>query len=161
VLHSSARARLAPQEVRTFFVTSRTAASAPIFRKPELCQLFVNVLSENREKHRLELHEFVIMRDHVHLLITPAAELSLEKCVQYLKGGFSFRVKKELSFALDVWQRSFNEHRVKGPGEYQHHRDYIYDNPVGAGYVQQPREYCFSSASGLYVLDPAPEHLRG
>jgi len=34
------------------------------------------------------------MPDHFHLLITPAHEVSLEKAVQLIKGGFSFRAKK-------------------------------------------------------------------
>ena len=152
---------LAPQDVRTFFISSRTAASAPLFRKPEFAELFVAVLFENRDKQRMLVHEFVVMHDHFHVIITPAPEHSLEKCVQFLKGGFSFQAKKKLGFEGEVWQQSFNEHRIKDANDYATHREYTHMNPVRAGYVREKGEYQFSSASGRFVLDPAPEHLRG
>ncbi|HEY1986566.1 MAG TPA: hypothetical protein VGG85_14215, partial [Terracidiphilus sp.] len=45
---------------------------------------------------------------HFHALITPAPEVSLEKGMQFIKGGFSFRLKSK----LDVWMRSFNETQI-------------------------------------------------
>jgi len=37
------------------------------------------------------------MPDHFHVLITPAQDVPMERAVQLIKGGFSFRVKKEQS----------------------------------------------------------------
>jgi putative transposase len=48
------------------------------------------------------------MPDHAHLLLTPAPEVSLEKAMQYTKGGFSFRLKSK----LDVWERSYDSRRI-------------------------------------------------
>ena len=42
-----------------------------------------------------KLHAYVIMPDHLHLLMTPAE--SVEKSVQLIKGGFSFRARRELN----------------------------------------------------------------
>ncbi len=153
--------RLAPQEVRTFFVSSRTAESAPLFRKEKLAELFVRVILDNRDKNRMQIHEFVIMHDHFHILLTPAPEHSLEKCIQFLKGGFSFRAKRELGFEKDVWQPGFNEHRVKDSQDYVTHAEYIRRNPVKAGYVLNPADYKFCSAHSRFQLDPPPEHLLG
>jgi len=58
-----------------------------------------------RSKGKFLLHAFVIMPDHLHALITPAPQVSLEKALQFIKGGFFFRLKSK----LDVWMRSFNE----------------------------------------------------
>ena len=44
----------------------------------------------------MQVHEFVFMPNHVHLLITPAPDVSLEKAMQFIKGGFSYRAGKEL-----------------------------------------------------------------
>jgi putative transposase len=54
-------------------------------------QLLVDVLAENRQKGRFLLHEFVIMPNHFHLPLTPAAEIPLEKALQFIKGSFSDR----------------------------------------------------------------------
>jgi putative transposase len=151
---------LAPQEIRTFFVSSNTAKRQPIFRNHERASLFIEVLLENKAKNRILLHEFVIMPDHFHAILTPAHEHSLEKCVQFLKGGYSFQVKKRLQFRLDIWQVSFNEQRIKDLQEYESIRHYIWMNPVRKNLSKTPHEYPCSSASGKFELDPMPEHYR-
>jgi len=96
------------------------------------------------------------MRDHFHLLITPAEDVSLEKAMQYIKGGFSFRVKKEFGSSLEVWERSFNEERVRDSAQYSQFREYIHMNPIRAGFATAPEEYVFSSAHASAAVDPSP-----
>jgi putative transposase len=97
----------APQSTRTFFVTSTTAGRRALLQSDRMAQLLVDVLAENRRKRRFLLHEFVIMPNHFHLLLTPAAEIPLEKALQFIKGGFSYRAKREIHFAFEIWQASF------------------------------------------------------
>jgi putative transposase len=153
--------KLAPQTTRTFFITTNTWGRRSLFQTDRMCQLFMDVLQKNRQLRRFELHEFVVMSEHIHLLITPAAQHSLEKCTQFIKGGFSFRAKKELGFNHEVWMPGSNEHRVKDGRDYAEHVRYIRENPVKAGLVTSPQEFRFSSASGLWELDPAPAHFQG
>jgi putative transposase len=67
----------------------------PLFRQPRAAELMMVVLHHYLEQEKYFLHEFVIMPDHLHLLLTPAAEVSLERAMQLVKGGFSFRIKKK------------------------------------------------------------------
>ena len=150
----------APQEERTFFVTTNCYQRQPIFRDAERARLMLTVLQDNRRKGRFLLHEFVIMPDHIHLLLTPAPDVSLEKAVQFLKGGFSFRVKKELGFRCEMWQQSFTEHRVKDAADYEHHREYIRMNPMRSKLVSTPEEYAYSSAASGVELDEYPPWLK-
>jgi REP-associated tyrosine transposase len=78
------------------------------------------------------LLEFVVMQNHFHLLITPGE--TLERALQLVKGGFSFRAKRELGFGSEIWQTSYYDRRVRDMGEYEKMRDYIRENPV-AGFV--------------------------
>ena len=149
----------APQEQRTFFVTAICYQRQPVFRHLERAALMLDVLQQNRAQGRFLLHEFVVMPDHLHLLLTPAPDVSLEKAVQFIKGGFSFRVKNELGYRWEVWQQSFTEHRVKDAADYAHHRDYICMNPVRAGLVVAPEEYPYSSAA-IADIDPCPPGLK-
>ena len=151
----------APQEIRTFFVTSVANGRRPLFKKEEMARLFLNVLQDYRGQGRYLLHEFVVMPDHFHLIITPAADVPLEKAGQYIKGGFSFRAKKELAFRSLIWQdKSFTNHRIRDAEDYQKHRDYIHNNPVKAGLVKTPSAYPYSSAFPGMDLDPAPAWLK-
>jgi putative transposase len=89
---------------QTYFVTSNTVDRLPMFRHERWAKLFLEVLYSYRPERYL-LHGFVLMRDHFHLLITP--EESLERAAQCIKGGFSFRAKKELNWNGKIWIAGF------------------------------------------------------
>ena len=149
----------ATQEIRTFFVTSVTNQRLPIFRSDAMARLLLDVVRENREASRLLVHEFVIMPDHFHFIITPAEHVSLEKAVQYIKGGFSFRAKRELNYRSSIWEESFTNHRIRDEEDYANHRDYIHENPVEARLVKKAADYPYSSAFPGADVDPVPPWL--
>jgi putative transposase len=152
--------RYAPQEKRTFFVTSVAHFRDLLFRKESLARLLLDVLYENRKLGRFQLHEFVVMPDHFHLILTPAPDKSLEMALQYIKGGYSFRVKRELGFKGLPWEEGFKNHRIRDYDDYQNHRDYIHHNPVEASLAKSPAEYPYSSAYPGFELDPRPPWLK-
>jgi putative transposase len=150
----------AAQSTRTFFVTSATAGRRALLQSDRMAQLLVDVLAENRRKRRYLLHEFMIMPNHFHLLLTPAAEIPLERALQFIKGGFSFRAKREVHFASKIWQASFVNHRIRDSDDYKRHRNYIWENPVRAGLSQKPELFAWSSASLEMELDAPPPGLK-
>jgi len=95
------------------------------------------------------------MPDHFHALITPAPDVSLEKAMQFIKGGFSFRLKSK----MDVWMRSFNESQTMTKSKFISCLQYIEQNPVRRGLASSPQSYPFSSAAHA-PLDPMPLHLH-
>ena len=149
-----------PQETRTFFVTAGTWERRPIFRAEPMAHLFLKTLENYRAQKKLELHEFVLMPDHFHVLLTPAPDVPLEKAVQLIKGGFSFRVKKDLGSSTETWGTGYTEHRVKHAIDYQHHVAYIHENPVRARLVEHAAAYPYGSASGRWPTDPTPLWLK-
>jgi hypothetical protein len=64
------------------------------------------------------------------LLITLDAEMTVEKSIQLIKGGFSFRAGRELGFRAPVWQKGFSEIRVQDRTAYVGIREYFDANPV-------------------------------
>jgi putative transposase len=145
----------APQELRTYFITSATASRRRLFQVEHNALLLIEILQEQRKKNRLKLHAFVVMPDHLHLLLTPEPEISLEKAMQYIKGNFSFRLKSQ----LDVWERSFTNHRVTDKQDYTTHLTYIHQNPIRANLTTQPELHPYSSANPTHPSDPSPTHL--
>jgi len=83
-----------------YFITASTAQRSRLFRREPIARLFVEALFHYRDHKNYLLHEFVLMPDHFHLLVSPT--LSLERSLQLIKGGFSHRAKKELGFAGEV-----------------------------------------------------------
>jgi len=145
----------APQELRTYFITSATANRRRLFQVEQNALLLIEILQEQRQKNRLKLHAFVIMPDHIHLLITPEPEISLEKVMQFIKGAFSFRLKSK----LDVWERGFTNHRVTDKHDYATHLTYIHQNPIRANLTTQPELYPHSSANPTHPSDPSLTHF--
>ena len=141
---------------RVFFITTITAQRQPIFRRETTANLLLETLAHYRDQRKYLLHEFVIMPDHLHLLVTPSAEISLERTMQFIKGGFSFRLKSR----GPVWQASFTNHRVNDLEDYERHREYIWMNPVRARLAARPEDYRYSSAGGALRMDPAPQGLK-
>jgi putative transposase len=157
---SPGKTMLAPQCIRTFFVTAVTWQRRPIFRSERIAQLLLDTLQRYRAQHKFLLHGFVLMPDHFHLLLTPSPDVSLEKSVQLIKGAFSFRVKKELGLNLEVWEKGYTERRVKDPTDYRNHVGYIRENPVRAGLAEAESDYPYSSACCPTQIDPAPPWLK-
>ena len=147
--------RLAPQETRTYLVTAVTAQRRRLFQVTATAELFQQTVLDYRGQGRFLLHAFVIMPDHFHALITPAPEVSLEKAVQFIKGGFSFRLKSK----MDVWERSFNESQIATAEKFAACVRYIEDNPVRKRIVSDAAAYPFGSA-GRHGLDPMPAHFQ-
>ena len=141
---------------RTFFITTVTGQRRPIFRRETTANLLIETLTHYRDERRFLLHEFVIMPDHVHALLTPAPEISLERAMQFIKGGFSYRLKSR----PPVWQASFTNHRIRGLEDYEHHREYIRMNPVRARLVERAEDYPYSSAAGVMPMDSVPQGLK-
>ena len=149
-----------PQSTRTFFVTSTAVGRRALVQSDRMAQLLVDVLAENRRKRRFLLHEFVITPNHFHLLLTPAAEIPLEKALQFIKDGFSYSAKREIHFAFEIWQASFVNHRIRDAEDYKHHHTYIWQNPVRAGLSQRPELFARSSASLGMELEVQPPGLN-
>jgi putative transposase len=145
----------APQELRTYFITSATASRRRLFQVEQNALLLIEILQEQRKKHRIQLHAFVVMPDHIHLLLTPEPEISLEKAIQLIKGTFSFRLKSK----LDVWERSFTNHRVTDKHDYATHLTYIHQNPIRANLTTQAELYPYSSANPTHPFDSSPANL--
>jgi len=141
---------------RIFFVTTVTAQRTPIFRREATANLLIATLAHYRDARKFLLHEFVIMPDHVHALLTPAPEISLEKAMQFIKGGFSFRLKSR----PPVWQASFTNHRVRDLEDYERHREYVRMNPVRARLAVRAEDYPYSSAAGVLQMDRLPRGLK-
>lgn len=110
-----------------------------------MANLFIDVLRENMRAGHFVVHEFVVMPDHVHLLVTVPPESSIEKAVQRIKGGFSYRAGRELGFKGEIWQRGFSEVRIHDAGSFALHRGYIENNPVKRGLAASPDQYRFGS----------------
>jgi putative transposase len=142
---------------QTYMVTTETWGRRALFRADPWARLLLDTLYHYRGSAYL-LHAFVVMPDHLHVLLTPLT--SLEKSVQFIKGGFSYRAKKELGSSMEVWQKGFSDHRIRDAEDYAQHIRYIHQNPVRKHLSEVPEQYPYSSAHPGFILDEVPQGLR-
>jgi putative transposase len=109
-----------------------------------MAELLIDVLRSYVRAGKFEIHDFVVMPNHLHILLTIPGTESLEKGMQLIKGGFSFCAKSELGFQGEIWQRGFSDVRIVNDASFQEHRVYIDNNPVKSGLASVPEEYPFS-----------------
>jgi len=141
-----------------YFITASTFQRCPLFGKEPMAWLFVEVLLHYRDKKNYLLHEFVLMPDHFHPLLSPT--ISLERSLQLIKGGFSFRAKRELGHTGEIWQPSYYDRRVRSVEDYCNFKYYIRRNPVERGLAETPERFPCSSAHPGFALDDIPERLK-
>ena len=144
----------------TYFITASTYLKQHLLQSECTALLFIDVLYHYRGQDKYLLREFVVMPDHFHLLITPGLQVTLERAMQFIKGAYSYRVKRELGLPGERWQTSFHDRRVRDAAEYQSFRTYIHQNPVRRGLVENAEQYPYSSANPKFGLDTVPQRLK-
>ena len=127
--------------------------------------LLIEVLRSLVSEHKFKLHDFVVMPDHLHVLVTVEEGMTIEKAMQLIKGRFSHRLSHEFGYLGEVWQRGFSEVQVMNRESFLQHRTYIAMNPVKAGLVDSPKKYpfCFEFLARLksQAGAKAPDSLAG
>jgi putative transposase len=117
--------RFKPQ---TYALTAVTHQRRRLFQRNTTAELFIETLFRHREAGNFQLHAFVVMPDHVHILLTPAPDTAIERCAQLIKGGFSFAIRKD--FPGEVWQDGYHAHRVVDEEDLRNQTFYILNNPA-------------------------------
>ena len=141
----------------SYFVTTRCWQGRTVFQVRGIAEILVQTIFDYRDSGAYLLHEFVIMPDHLHLLLTPGRETSLEKAIQLIKGGSSHRIHKARGQKMEIWQVGFYDWTIRDSEDWCAKVGYIQMNPVRARLVAEPQDWAYSSASGRFKLDPVPE----
>ena len=152
---STPKHRTAPGS--SYFVTTKCWQGRSVFQVRENVEVLIEALFHYRQRDSYLLHEFVIMPDHLHLMLTPSPTTSLEKAIQLIKGGSSHQIRKACNQKAEIWQVGFHDWTLRDAADWQIKREYIHTNPVRAKLVQKPEAWPYSSATGKFTLDPTPD----
>lgn len=125
----------ATNNAQTYMVTSTTWERRSLFQAEPWAKLLIDTNYHYRASAYL-LHEFVIMPDHFHVLISP--QTSLENSVQ----------------------KGFQDHRLRDAQDYAIHRTYIRQNPVRKSLSEEASTYPWSPAQSRFELDDVPQGLK-
>jgi putative transposase len=123
------------------FVTMATADRRPIFEISRVADLFVEALLHYRMMGHYKLHAYVVLPDHVHLVLTPQS-ISLEQAVKLIKTGFEHRLETDLA----IWEEGFTRYSIANMHDMEVVRAHLHELPVRANLVAAAEMYPHSSA---------------
>lgn len=99
-----------------------------------------------RRRRGFRLPGFVVMPDHLHLLVLPAAGDTISALVQELKYASGRRINAARGHKGALWQKGFFDRFMRTPKELLETLDYMHQNPVRKGFVEKPEDWRWSSA---------------
>ena len=127
------------QHPQTYAITAVTYNRRRLFQRTEMADRFISTLFRYREGNKFKLHAFVVMPDHIHAILTPAPDHTIERCAQLIKGGFSFAIRQDA--AGEIWQDGYYAHRVIDEDDLNNQLQYILSNPIRKHYADYPHIY--------------------
>jgi putative transposase len=143
-----------------YFITICAHMQRNLFQRHEVAQLMVSTFIKYRDAGEFELHEYVVMPNHVHLLLSLNSQQQLGRVIQLIKGGFSHSLR-ELGITFPaVWQQRYHDRRVRDENEFAEFSRYIRQNPVRKGLVENAEDYTYSSANRNPIPGLKPLNLN-
>jgi REP element-mobilizing transposase RayT len=148
---------------QAYFVTCSIVNWLPLFSNPEFAQTILDSLDFLNKAGRLILHAFVIMENHLHLIVSsPDLQKELgdfksftaRKILDSLKERKSNSILEQLRFnkkthkrgqTFQLWQEGSHPQLIVGWEMLRQKMDYLHANPVRRGYVEDPAHWRYSS----------------
>jgi putative transposase len=123
------------------YVTTATHDRRPIFEISRVAALFIETLLHYRTLGHYKLHAYVVLPDHVHLLLTPQ-NITLDQAIHLIKEGFAYRIESD----LPTWEENFTAYSIANIHDLEVVRASLHQLPVRANLVAAAELYPHSSA---------------
>ena len=142
------------------FITTSCYQRQPLLARPRNRDLFLGVLEQVRRRYRFVVVGYVVMPEHVHLLLSEPERANPSVVMQALKQGFARRLLRRLRVRPNnrqaslfdaavgeghIWQRRFYDFVVWSEGKRVQKLRYMHWNPVQRGLVLEPEQWRWSS----------------
>lgn len=110
-------------------------------------ELFVLCLEEMRRRFGMCIYGYVVMPEHVHLLVSEPERTTLADAIHYLKLSFAkrWRSRRGAPESSSFWQKRYYDRNVRDAAEFREKLRYLHRNPVKRGLVKEPAEWNWSS----------------
>ena len=143
------------------FVTFGCFRALPLLRDDFAKQIFIEELDRLRAKHNFRLFGYVVMPEHVHLVLHPPDGMPMGLVVRELKscsakGYFSHQGPVKAGERRVFWQRRCYDHNCRTPETTVEKIKYCHNNPVRRGLVSEPGEWRWSSYGCYHGADDVP-----
>jgi len=133
-------------EGAAYHVTSRANGQVHAFSGNLGRKIILITIEEAKEKYGFRLHNFCIMPNHIHILITPVNGTNLPQIIQWIKTNSAKSWNCTFNKKDHLWGDRYFSRPIKDIKDYLNVNNYIDQNPVKSGLVQNPQDWRYSGA---------------
>ncbi|MGE5114160.1 MAG: REP-associated tyrosine transposase [Acidobacteriaceae bacterium] len=145
----------------THCVTFSCYHRLPLLGSTLLCEIFLQCLERTRRSYQFRVYGYVVMPEHIHLLISePETEL-LATAIQALKIASAARARhyREVQ-ETPLWQKRYFDHNVRSHASFETLLRYIHRNPVKRRLVIRPEDWKWSSFRHYSIAETGPVEIE-
>lgn len=125
-----------------YFVTFSCFHRLPLLESRGARETFETVLEQTRARHHARIYAYVVMPEHVHLLVNEPPRILL---AQFLKAVKQIASRKLKGSREKLWQERYYDSNIYGEMDRSDVIRYIHRNPVKRGLVEKPEDWQWSS----------------
>src|SRR5437868_11825294 len=172
------------QSRQTHFLTISCYHRRAKFNSPETCDLFLACLEKMRLRFEMRIYGYVVMSEHVHLLVSEPDRKTLADAMHFLKLSFAKRLKSIVPMVPQVrgrsvaanlgqtqpreclvpstpfWQKRYHDRNVRDEEEFIVKLRYLHRNPVARGLVMAPADWKWSSFRHYALRENGPVEIE-
>ncbi|MFB0507157.1 MAG: transposase [Thermodesulfobacteriota bacterium] len=131
---------------KTLFVTFNVHGKRPLFRNPKACSFFLHTLRYYKPQLKFQLLGYVVMEDHIHLVMRTPPDVSISSIIQKIKGAFGRKWKMMSNWKGPVWQKSYFNSILHDGASLREGLNQMHNHPVVKGLSPSKTGYTYSSA---------------
>jgi len=146
-------------------VVQRGNNRSPCFSEEQDYRQYLDDLEVSAENYQCRIHAYVLMTNHVHLLVSPCYTHAISQMMQALGRRYVYYFNHRYKRTGTLWEGRYRSSLVDSEAYLLACMRYIELNPVRAGMVEQPSQYRWSSfhsnarGEASELLDPHPVYL--
>ena len=145
-----------PNEGIPYLVTTVVKDRQPLFGEHGCRQIVIDGIRFLRTCVGHRVHAYVLMPDHVHLVVTPREDGNVSQVMYSLKLHTARQIGALLGSQGGIWQARFYERALRTRKDVEGALAYVHDNPVNAGLVETSEGYNWSSCRAYVLGEPTP-----
>ena len=126
-----------------------------------ISDIVVSSLKYLHEKETIDCWGYVIMPDHLHMILRLSGSQSISEVLSSFSKHTSRKINKGLGRSGRLWEKGFYERKIRSEDELSNQLGYSRENPVRKGYVEDARDWlCCELYPDWYQLSSMPEGSR-
>ncbi len=140
------------QAGRVTFITIRAYQHQSPFVTTSVCQMIIDTLAEEQARLKCWVYVYCLMPDHLHFLVSPKEDSHSVLTFSDQFKGKTTNASWKLGWQGKLWQPRYHDHLVRSDEDLLVISDYILENPVRAGLVDDASQWLWSGQ-----LNPIPK----